>query len=62
MPCGRPWKKDQQDPAPEHPVTPTKGASNDEASHADPDAEVPETESDQEAELGAKKIRTPRHV
>ncbi len=33
MPC-RPWDEEQLDPAPEHPVTPTKPTLNDGASHA----------------------------
>ncbi len=61
MPC-RPWEEEQLDPAPQHPVTPTKPTRNDGASHADPDAEVREIESDREEDLGAKKIRLPRHV
>jgi hypothetical protein len=52
----------QLDPAPEHPVTPTKPTCNDGASQADPDAKVRETDSDREEDLGAKKIRRPRHV
>ncbi len=57
----QPSEREDQDPAPEHPVTPTKptrsaGASA--ASHACPNAEVPETESDREEDLGAKKIRS----
>ncbi len=39
----------------------TKPTGNDGASHAGPNAEVPETESEREEELGAKKIRQPRH-
>ncbi len=63
MPCRcRPWEEEQLDPAPEHPVTPIKPTRNDGASHADPDAEVRETESDRDEDLGAKKIRPPRHV
>ena len=61
MPC-RTWEEEQLDPAPEHPVTPTKPTRNDGASHADPDAEGRETESDREEDLVAKKIRPPRHV
>ena len=61
MPC-RPWEEEQQDPAPKHPVTPTKASRNDGASHADSDAEDPATHSEEEEELGAKKIRQPRHV
>ncbi len=61
MPC-RPEEEEQLDPAPEHPVTPTNPTRNDGASHADPDAEVPETESDLEQDLGAKKLRPPYHV
>ena len=61
MPC-RPWEKDQQDPAPEHPVTPTKAPCNDLASHDDPDAEGPATQSEEDEELSAKKIRPPRNV
>ncbi len=47
MPC-RPWEEEQLDPAPGHPVTPTKTTRNAGASHADPDAEGRETESDRE--------------
>ena len=58
----RPW----EEPTPESdlppPVTPTKQSRNDGASHADPDAEDPDQQSDQEEELGATKIRPPRHV
>ena len=61
MPC-RPWEEDQQDPAPEHQVTPTKASRNDGAGHADPDAEDPATQSDKEEELAPKKRRPPRHV
>ena len=61
MSC-RPW----EEPTPESdlppPVTPTKQSRNDGASHADPDAEDPDQQSDQEEELGATKIRPPRHV
>ena len=61
MPC-RPEEESVQDPEPEHPVTPTKPTRNDGASHADPDAEGLETESDGEEDLGATKIRRARHV
>ncbi len=61
MPC-RPWEEEQLDPAPEHPVTPTKPACNAGASPADPDAEVRETESEREEDLEAKKLRQPCHV
>ncbi len=61
LPC-RPWEEEQLDPAPEHPVTPTKPTRNDGATHADPDAEVPDTETDREEDLGAKPIRLPRQV
>jgi hypothetical protein len=61
MPC-RPWEDEQLDPAPEHPVTPTKPTRNDGASHAYPDAEGRKTESDREEDLVVKKIRQPRHV
>jgi hypothetical protein len=53
MPC-RPW----EDPAPEHPVMPTKP---DGASHAGPNDEIPETESEWEEEM-VQKIRPPHHV
>ena len=61
MPC-RPEEEFAQGPEPEHPVTPTKPTRNARASHADPDAEGREPESDREQDLGAKKIRPPRHV
>ncbi len=61
MPC-LPWEEEELDPTPEHPVTPTKASRNDRASHADLDAEVLETGSEREEELGAKKIMLPRHV
>ncbi len=61
MPC-RPWEEEQHGSAPERPVTPTKSTHNDGASHASPDAEDLETGSKGEEELGAKKIRPPRHV
>ncbi len=61
MPC-RPEEEFAQGPEPEHPVTPTKPTCNAGASHADPDAEGRETESDWEEDLGAKKRRPPRHV
>jgi hypothetical protein len=61
MPC-HPREEEQLNPVPEHPVTPTKPTRNDGASDADPDAKVPEPESEREEELGAKKIRPPRHV
>ncbi len=51
----RPWEEEQLDPAPEHPVTPTKPFRNAGASHADPNAEVLETESEREKDLGVKK-------
>ncbi len=47
---------------PEHPDTPTKPTRNAGATNACPNAEVPETESDREEDLGAKKTRPPRHV
>ncbi len=64
---GRPREEEQLDPEPEHPNTPTKPTSKDGASHASPNAEVLETESERELrrreeEIGAKKIRPPRHV
>ena len=58
----RPWAESAQDSEPEHPVTPTKPSRKDGASHADPDAEDPATQTEEEEELGAKKIRPPRHV
>ncbi len=58
----RPWEEEQLDPVPEHPVTPTKSTRNAGASHADPDAEGRETESDWEEDLEATKIRRARHV
>ncbi len=61
MPC-RPWEGEQLDPAPEHPVKPTKPTCNDGANHADPDDEVLKTESGLEEELGAKKITPSRNV
>ena len=50
MPC-RSREEEQLDPAPEHPVTPTKPNRNTGASHEDPDAESRETESDWEEDL-----------
>ncbi len=47
MPC-RTWEEGQLDHAPEHPVTPIKPTRNEGASHADPDAEVLETESERD--------------
>ncbi len=47
---------------PEHPVTPPKPIRNDGASHANPDAEGQEPESDREEDLGATKTRRTRHV
>ncbi len=63
MPC-QPEEESAQGPEPGHPVTgtPTKTTRNDWASHADPDAEGRETESDREEDLGATKIRRARHV
>ncbi len=58
----RPRLEEQLDPAPEHPVTPTKPTRNDAASHFDLDTEVLETDSERDEELGAKKIKLPRHV
>ena len=40
----------------------TKDSRNDGADHADPDAEDPAPQSEEEEELCAKKIRPPRHV
>ncbi len=60
-----PWRTEDefgQGPEPEHPVTPSKPTRNDGASHADPDAEGWETESEREEDLGAKMIRPPHHV
>ncbi len=50
------------DPALEHPVKRTKPTRNDGASHAYPDDEVLETDSEREEELGVKNIRPPRHI
>ena len=61
MPC-RPEEESAQAPEPGHPVTPTKTTRNAGASHADPDVEGRETESDGEEDLGATKIRRARHV
>ena len=61
MSC-RPWEEPTPDSELPPPSTPTKPAGNDGASHADPDAEDPDRQSDQEEELGATKIRPPRHV
>ena len=58
----RPWEEPTPDSELPPPSTPTKSAGNDGASHADPDAEDPDRRSDEEEELGAKKIRPPRHV
>jgi hypothetical protein len=58
----RPWEEATPDSELPPPSTPTKSAGNDGASHADPDAEDPDRGSDEEEELGAKKIRPPRHV
>ncbi len=58
----RPWEEEPLDPAPEHPVMPTKPTCNDGASHASLNDKVPETESEREEEIGAKKIMHPRHV
>ena len=49
MPC-RPWEEFAQGPEPEHPVTPTKASRTDGVSHADPDAEDPATDSEEEEE------------
>ena len=46
------WEEEQLDPAPDHAVTPTKPTRNAGASHADPDVEGRETESDGEEDLG----------
>ena len=61
MPC-QPEEESAQGPEPEHPVTPTEPTGNDGASHADPNAEGRETESDGEEDLGATKIRRACHV
>ena len=61
MSC-RPWKEPTPESEPPNPVTPTKATRNDGASHADSDAEDPDRRSDEEEELGATKIRPPRHV
>ena len=61
MSC-RPWEEPTPDSEPPHPVTLTKPSRNDGASHADSDAEDPDPRSDEEEELGATKIRPPRHV
>ena len=55
---------EEDDAAPQPPIltTPTKVSRNDGASHADSDAEDPATHLEEEEELGAKKIRQPRHV
>ncbi len=58
MPC-QPDEQEDQDSAPEHPVTPTKSTRNDGASHAGPNAEVQETESERDK---CKTIRPPRHI
>jgi hypothetical protein len=58
----QPSEREDQDPAPEHPVAPTKPTRNAGASHAGPNAEGPEIELEREEEIGAKKIRQPRHV
>ena len=55
----RPWEEATPDSELPPPSTPTKSAGNDGASHADPDAEDPDRGSDEEEELGAKKIRPP---
>ena len=60
MSC-RPWEEPTPDSELPPPSTPTKSAGNDGASHADSEAEDPDRQSDEE-ELGAKKIRPPRHV
>ena len=56
----RPWE--EATPDFELPPPSTKSAGNDGSGHADPDAEDPDRQSDEEEELGAKKIRPPRHV
>ena len=61
MSC-RPWEEPTPDSELPPPSTPTKPAGNDGASHADPDAEDPDQQSDEEEESGAIKIRPPRHV
>ena len=58
----RPWEESAQDSEPEKPATPTKPSRNDGATRADPDAEDPAAQSDEEEGLGPKKIRPPRHV
>ena len=58
----RPWEEATPDSELPPPSTPTKSAGNDGASHADPDAETPDQQSDEEEESGAKLIRPPRHV
>ena len=58
----RPWEEATPDSELPPPSTPTKSAGNDGSGHADPDAEDPDRQSDEEEELGAKKIRPPRHV
>ena len=58
MSC-RPWEEPKPESEPPSRVTP---AGNDGASHADPDAEDPDQQSDEEEESGAKFIRPPRHV
>ena len=61
MSC-RPWEEPAPVSEPENPVTPTKSSRNDGASRAGPVAEDPFALSDEEEELGATKIRPPRHV
>ena len=61
MSC-RPWEEPAPVSEPENPVAHTKPSCNDGASHADPDAEDPSAQSDEEEELGVRKIRQPRHV
>ncbi len=61
MSC-RPLDKEQLDSAPEDPLTPTKASRNDGTRYAYLIDEVPETESERDEELGAKKIRSQRHV
>ncbi len=61
MPC-QPEEESAQGPEPEHPVTTTKPTRNDGPSHADPDAEGRENESDGKEDLRATKIRWARHV
>ena len=61
MSC-RPLEEPTPDSELPHPVTPTKQPRNDVSSQAVPDAAGPDQQSDEEEELGATKIRPPRHV